>query len=146
MNEIHNIVLRYFYLGNFKYAPGTVSSFFVLIFWYFIPNITSVQLFVLFLHVFLGFYFCYLFSSKNNENKDPSFIVIDEVVGMMIALYLVPKIFTAYLLAFILFRFFDILKPSIIYRAQDLDYGIGIMMDDVISGCISLLIVAGIFY
>ena len=31
MNKIHNIILRYFYLGNSKYAPGTVSSFFILI-------------------------------------------------------------------------------------------------------------------
>ena len=60
---------------------------------------------------------------------------------MMIALYLVPKIFTAYLLAFILFRFFDILKPSIIYRAQDLDYGIGIMIDDVIAAIYSIILI-----
>ena len=56
------------------------------------------------------------------------------------------KIFSAYLVAFILFRFFDILKPSIIERIQHIDYGIGIMLDDIISGFLSLLIVYGIFY
>ena len=146
MNKIHNIILRYFYLGNFNYAPGTVSSFFVLIGWFFIPNIPVFHLSILFFHILLGFYCCYLFSTEKNKDKDPSFIVIDEVVGMMIALYLIPKIFSAYLLAFILFRFFDILKPSIIYRSQSLGYGFGIMMDDVIAGILSLLIVSGIFY
>ena len=50
------------------------------------------------------------------------------------------------LLSFVTFRFFDILKPSIIYRVQKLGYGVGIMMDDVISGVLSLLIVMGLFY
>jgi len=87
-----------------------------------------------------------LFSIEKNKNSDPGFIVIDEVVGMMISLYLLPKFFSTYLLAFILFRFFDILKPSIIYRSQNLKFGTGIMMDDIISGILSLLIVMGIFY
>jgi len=146
MNKIHNIILRYFYLGNSKYAPGTVSSFFILIVLFFIPNIPILYLSILFSHILLGFYCCYLFSTKKNQDKDPGFIVVDEVVGMMIALYFVPKIISAYLLAFILFRFFDILKPSIIYRSQNLGYGFGIMMDDVIAGILSLLIVSGIFY
>ena len=146
MSEFQNIILRYFYLGNFKYAPGTIASFFVLLFFFFIPNTFIYQSCILFSHILIGFYFCYLFSIKKNKDKDPSFIVIDEVVGMMISLYLVPKYFSAYLLAFILFRFFDIFKPSIIYRVQNLGYGIGIMMDDIVSGTLSLLIVTGIFY
>ena len=146
MNELHNIILRYFYLGNSKYSPGTVSSFFVLFIWFFIPDIPVLQFSILFFHILLGFYFCYLFSTKETKDKDPSFIVIDEVVGMIISLYFIPKVITAYLLAFILFRFFDILKPSIIHRVQELGYGTGIMMDDVIAGIFSLLIVMGIFY
>ena len=146
MSEIYNIIIRYFYIGNFKYAPGTVTSLFILFVWFFIPNIPLAQLSVLFLHIILGFYFCYLFSIQNNRDHDPSFIVIDEVVGMMIGLYLIPKSFIAYLLAFILFRFFDILKPSIIYRSQNLKFGTGIMMDDIISGILTLLIVMGILY
>ena len=144
MDRISNIILRYFYLGNSKYAPGTVASFFILFFWFFIPNIPILQSFILSFHILLGFYFCYLFSIKKNKDKDPSFIVIDEVAGMMISLYLIPKILTVYLLAFILFRFFDIFKPSIIFRTQALGYGIGIMMDDIIAGILSLLIVRGI--
>ena len=146
MNQINDIILRYFYLGNSKYAPGTVSSFFILLVWFFIPNILVIQLPILFFHLLIGFYFCYLFSIKKSADKDPSFIVIDEVVGMMISLYFLPKDLNAYLLAFILFRIFDIFKPSIINRAQNLPYGVGIMMDDIISGILSLLIVMGLFY
>ena len=146
MSEFQNIILRYFYLGNSKYAPGTIASFFVLLFFFFIPNTFIYQSCILFSHILIGFYFCYLFSIKKNKDKDPGFIVIDEVAGMMISLYLIPKYFSAYLLAFILFRFFDIFKPSIIYRVQNLGYGIGIMMDDIVSGILSLLIVTGIFY
>ena len=106
MNELSNIILRYFYLGNSKYAPGTVSSLFILLVWFFIPNTLVLQLSILLFHLLLGFYCCYLFSRQMNTDKDPGFIVIDEVVGMMISLYFVPKVFSAYLLAFILFRSF----------------------------------------
>tara|TARA_B110001454_G_C12356160_1_gene282339 strand:- start:221 stop:499 length:279 start_codon:yes stop_codon:yes gene_type:complete len=83
--------------------------------------------------------------SDLDANKDPQYIVIDEVVGMMIALFLLPKIILAYLLAFLLFRFFDILKPSIIYESQKFDYGIGIILDDVLAGLLTLIILYGIF-
>ena len=63
---------------------------------------------------------------------------------MMIALFLIPKVFQLYLLAFLIFRFLDIIKPSIIYRSQYFDYGIGIMLDDILSGLITLLILYGI--
>ena len=92
MNEINNIILRYFYLGNSRYATGTVSSLFILLIWFFIPNILVFQLSILRFHLLAGFYFCYLFSIKVKEEKDPGFIVIDEVVGMMISLYLIPKV------------------------------------------------------
>ena len=145
MTYIEQFFLRYCYLGNSKYAPGTVASLCVAIIWFFLPNIFLIQSLILIFHIILGFYFCYSFTSQSDE-KDPSYIVIDEVVGMMISLYLIPKVFSAYLLAFILFRFFDIVKPSIIYRIQNLGYGVGIMMDDIISGILSLLIVMGLFY
>jgi phosphatidylglycerophosphatase A len=91
-----------------------------------------------------GFYFCFQFT-KNNLEKDPSYIVIDEVVGMMIGLFLLPKNIPIYIMAFILFRFFDIIKPSIIDRSQNFKFGIGIMADDIISGILTLLIIKGLY-
>ena len=102
------------------------------------------QSFLIIFHLFLGFYCCYNFY-KHSEEKDPSYIVIDEAVGMMIALFLIPKVLELYLLAFLIFRFLDIIKPSIIYRSQYFDYGIGIMLDDILSGLITLLILSGIY-
>ena len=63
----------------------------------------------------------------------------------MISLFLIPKLLSAYLLAFFIFRFLDIFKPSFIFRAQNIGSGVGIMMDDIISGLITLMIVIGIF-
>lgn len=144
MNKLENVILRYFFIGNIKYAPGSFASFVALIIYFFIPNTIFYQLFFLTLHLVLGFYFCFLYSQKNQQNEDPGFIVIDEVVGMFISLLFIPKVLSAYLLSFILFRFFDIVKPSIIYRIQNMRYGFGIMLDDILSGIITLLIVTGL--
>lgn len=144
MNSIEQFFLRYFYIGNSKYAPGTIASICIAFFWFFIPNMFLVQLLILLFHIILGFYFCYKFTSSSDE-KDPGYIVIDEVVGMMISLFLLPKIISAYIIAFILFRFLDILKPSIIDRSQNFIYGTGIMLDDIISGLIVFLAVQGLY-
>ena len=83
---------------------------------------------------------CRYYSMHYNE-KDPSFIVIDEVVGMSIALFMLPKIFYYYFISLILFRIFDIFKPSVIFHSQYMKNGLGIMMDDLISGfLVSLLL------
>ena len=71
--------------------------------------------------------------------------MIDEVIGMWIALMFIPanSVFNVSV-AFILFRFFDIMKPSIIYRSQFISATWGILLDDIIAGSISGLIVFGI--
>ena len=144
MSNIQQFFLRYFYLGNSKYAPGTVTSFCITVLWYFVPNIFLVQLSIVMVHIVLGFYFCYTFTSCSDED-DPGYIVIDEVVGMMIALFLLPKVLSVYIISFILFRCQDILKPSFIYRSQNFGFGIGIMLDDVIAGLIVVLILQGLY-
>ena len=60
---------------------------------------------------------------------------------MFISLYLIPKIFYLYFFAFVLFRIFDIIKPSYINTVQKYKYGIGVMADYVVAGIISCLIV-----
>ena len=140
---VKDIILKYFYLGNFKYAPGSFVSIITLCCWYFIPNNFNLQFACIFIHFLLGIYFCYIYSIENNNDDDPSYIVIDEVVGMMLALFLLPKLIFYYILAFILFRYFDIIKPSIIFRSQNIKYGIGIMADDILSGLLTLLIIQG---
>jgi phosphatidylglycerophosphatase A len=80
---------------------------------------------------------------KLSARKDPGKVVIDEVVGQFIALIPVPFVLeTAWwtaILAFILFRFFDIVKPYPARRLESLPGGLGIMADDVIAGVYAAL-------
>ena len=62
---------------------------------------------------------------------------------MIFSLILLPKNLYLYFIAFLLFRVFDITKPSFIYHSQNLNFGIGILMDDIISGLLVLMIMIG---
>lgn len=78
--------------------------------------------------------------------KDPGKVVIDEVVGQFIALIPVPFVlgtaWWAAILAFILFRFFDIVKPYPARNFESLHGGLGIMADDVVAGVYAAMVVA----
>ena len=74
------------------------------------------------------------------NKKDPSEIVIDEVSGMWIALFLIPQNWLLFLIGFMLFRFFDIEKPFIINKVQYYPGGIGIMADDILAGIFTCII------
>jgi len=78
--------------------------------------------------------------------KDPGKVVVDEVAGQLIALFpltLFAQWSTgAVILSFILFRFFDIVKPYPANRLQELDGGVGIMFDDLVAGVYAAIIVS----
>lgn len=79
-------------------------------------------------------------AEKNLGAKDPGPVVIDEVAGQMVALLFQPMPGWKWLLAgFLLFRFFDVLKPFPARRAEHLPRGWGIMTDDVVAGAYSAL-------
>lgn len=85
-------------------------------------------------------------TEKLSGRKDPGKVVIDEVVGQFIALIPVPFVlgnawWTA-ILAFFLFRFFDIVKPYPARRLESLESGLGIMADDVVAGVYAAMVVA----
>jgi len=72
--------------------------------------------------------------------KDPPCIVIDEVVGLLCTMFTVPPTIPSVIIGFILFRFFDIIKPFPVRRFQDkLPGGYGIVGDDVMAGIYSNL-------
>lgn len=76
--------------------------------------------------------------------KDPSKVVIDEVVGMWVTMLFVPVTWLTLLIGFVLFRFFDIAKPLGIRKMENLGGGLGVMADDILAGIyanISLLII-----
>jgi phosphatidylglycerophosphatase A len=76
---------------------------------------------------------------RESGKQDPGHVVIDEVAGQLTALIFTPVEVWHVLLAFALFRFFDILKPPPVRQLEQLHGGLGIMVDDVAAGIYSLL-------
>ena len=78
--------------------------------------------------------------------EDPSRVVVDEMVGVWIPLLAVPnddRWFWYVIAAFALFRIFDIAKPLGIRRMESLKGGVGVMMDDVLAGVYSFILLVG---
>jgi phosphatidylglycerophosphatase A len=84
-------------------------------------------------------------TSRALGEKDPRRIVIDEVVGQWVALFLAPAGWLPVLAGFLFFRFFDILKPLGIRRLEALPSGWGIMADDAAAGLASLVLLQLLF-
>lgn len=78
--------------------------------------------------------------SRASGNKDPQFVVIDEVAGQLIALIAVPLAWRTFLTGFILFRAFDIVKPPPVRQLEKLSEGTGIVLDDVAAGICALVV------
>jgi phosphatidylglycerophosphatase A len=76
--------------------------------------------------------------------KDPGAIVIDEVAGMTLSVLVVPLTVPVAVLAFLLFRVFDIVKPAPARQSQVLPGGAGVMIDDLIAGLYALIIVVAL--
>ena len=133
----------FFYLGKLPFAPGSWGSLGALILWSFLPLSYFLQLMAIIILFSVG-----IISSKKialeKDDPDPSEVVIDEATGMGIALFMLPHSIAMYTIAFILFRIFDIFKPSFIYRVQNLPDGWGIMLDDVLAGILAWLICQGV--
>tara|TARA_B100000809_G_scaffold263846_1_gene318086 strand:+ start:1777 stop:2256 length:480 start_codon:yes stop_codon:yes gene_type:complete len=71
---------------------------------------------------------------ESDWGKDPSKVVLDEVIGMWITMMFVPFTFLNVLIGFGLFRFFDIAKPLGIRKLESLKGGVGVMADDILAG------------
>ena len=77
-------------------------------------------------------------ADQDSESKDNSFIVIDEVAGMLVALLFIAHEAIFYFFAFLLFRLFDILKPwPISWVDKNVKGGFGILLDDLIAGFVA---------
>jgi len=78
---------------------------------------------------------------EREKGEDPSVVIIDEIVGMGISLVFLPKDWRLFVIAFILFRIFDIWKPLFIDNIQNVKGGLGIMLDDLLAGLYTLFAV-----
>ena len=141
--NVWRLAATFFYLGKFPIAPGSLGSFAILLLWFFFPFNYLTQIIIIIMFFILGVISSNIISKELNDH-DPSEIIIDEVVGMSIALFILPHNFILYLLAFFIFRILDIFKPSFIFTIQKLPYGWGIMLDDVIAGIFTWITCQGI--
>mgnify|MGYP003952500261 FL=1 len=148
--------ITFFMIGRIKYAPGTIASLISCLLFLLLINIFNIT-FVLFFTIII---FAYSFFAINNcyeefKSDDPQEIVIDEVVGQMLpllalpiyeTLYPLPKIYYC-IMFFLLFRFFDILKPyPVNYVDNNVKGSLGIMLDDILAGIYSIVILSIIFF
>ena len=140
--KLAEIIGTVLYVGKSPFAPGTVGSLVALVMWFILkPSIID----PLFLLITGGIFFVGIVVStvliEAWNKKDPKEIVIDEWVGMWIGLYLVEHSMLWGLLAFFCFRIFDIFKPGPIGEMDKMDGGIGVMMDDVVAGILTCLLI-----
>ena len=148
IKNFNYLFVTFFGLGTFRYAPGTITSLVttILLFsLYHILNFSSNLILLIFIIIFTYAFYAVSEYIKNNEDKDPNEIVIDEVIGQFIPIYLYEishgiqknpqESFFYYILIFILFRFFDIKKPFPIYIFdKNFKNSFGVIMDDVCAG------------
>jgi phosphatidylglycerophosphatase A len=126
-------------------APGTVGTLFAWVsFVAFNPYLTVAEWAVLIAVGFVaGCWFCG-FTAKKMGVADPSPVVWDEIIAFWLVLLLVtPATLTGQFWAFVVFRFFDMVKPQPIrYFDRHLKGGFGIMFDDIAAAFFTLLIIA----
>ena len=130
-----------FGLGYVSKFPGTLASFVILIpLWFIIEKFYSI---VVILTIFFSI-LSYLILKKvliKLKNKDPSYIIIDEYIGQTVAILFCNQNIVEFLLAFILFRIFDIFKPFPINYFDKKKNAYGLIMDDILAGLFSGFII-----
>ncbi len=138
---IYEFIATVCFVGYFPKAPGTAGSFVTLLLVYFLPTISFLHSIVLLSVIFFVGIFVSTKIAKFYKLHDPSIVVVDELLGMWIGLLALPKIWWLYLIAFILFRFFDITKIYPINKLEKIKDGWGIMLDDLLAGIFTFLVV-----
>ena len=156
MKKINILISTFFGYGYLTKIPGTVSSLVTTIFIYIAYEYlgyTDLKFSIIF---FLLLFFYSFYAVKDSEgefkDKDPRQIVIDEVLGqampLILLLYLNQnnqlslQIEIYYFLSFLSFRFFDIVKPfPVSYFDKNFKNYFGIIMDDIMAGVYSMLVI-----
>lgn len=124
-------------IGKIPFAPGTWASLAAAPLFYPLLEYPLIHLATLVAVYFLGVYSSGEYA-KNIGQVDPSSAVIDEVLGMGVAMLAIPRQWPFILMAIVLFRLFDIWKPYPIRRIEKLPGGWGIMTDDLVAGLYAL--------
>ena len=120
-------------VGYVPFAPGTFGSAVGLLLWFALPSSPLVQSTGI-VAIFVIGSWSGTVAERHFGRIDPAPVVIDEVAGMLVTLFLVPVGWIGAIGAFFLFRLADIVKPYPANRLERLPGGIGIMADDVMAG------------
>lgn len=141
-NPVHFLAIG-FGSGLLKPAPGTWGTLAGLMLSILLWNIIQSNLFFIFLTVISFIFGCYLCQKTSNDLgvHDDGRIVWDEIVAIFLMFTFLPEYnWFTYILTFISFRVFDILKPyPIRYFDEKLESGLGIMVDDILAAIFALI-------
>ena len=121
-------------------APGTIASILAVGIAYILPMHSTWAGLAIAILAIIGWVYATR-AARILENQDPSIVVIDEVVGMLfVCFWLQPATPTGYLLGFLFFRLFDIIKPFPINYIEDkIKGGLGIMLDDLVAAAMAII-------
>ena len=148
IKNINTLFVTMFGLGRIPKIPGTFGSLATVILLYIFFHILDLSPGKIFLFLIIVFIFSFIAVAahiKDNENKDPKEVIIDEFIGQSIPIYLYEishgtekssndAIFF-YGVCFVLFRFFDIIKPfPVNFFDKNFKNSFGVIMDDVCAG------------
>ena len=148
IKTLNTLFVTMFGLGKIPKIPGTFGSLATIIIFYFFFHILNLSSNLILIGLIVIFIFSFLAVAshiKNNKNKDPKEIIIDEFIGQSIPIYLyeishgteksADEAIIFYSVCFILFRFFDIAKPfPVSYFDKNFKNSFGVIMDDVCAG------------
>ena len=123
------------FAGLVPVAPGTAGSVVGLVLLILVRATRNdwIELLVLVIVVAVGTWSASA-AERHYRREDPGEIVIDEVAGMMLTLLWLPSGWVSFLVGFLAFRFFDIVKPFPARLAERLPGGVGVMADDLVAG------------
>ncbi|MEJ7587725.1 MAG: phosphatidylglycerophosphatase A [Ferruginibacter sp.] len=142
MMKFHTLVATVLGIGYTGKGGGTVAAIVYCIIWFLLPagyEESNWQVVSTILIILIGTWSAGMVDSI--WGKDSNKVVIDEVAGMAIALLYVPKNLGYILISLVAFRFFDIIKPLGVRKAEILPKGWGVMADDVLAGLYALAVV-----
>ena len=148
IKTLNYLFVTCFGIGYFRYAPGTITSLVTTVFLFslfHVIKLSSIIILFILLLVFIYSFYAVSFYIRDNENKDPKEVVVDEFIGQSIPIYLYEvshgtikdpqEAVLFYLYIFILFRYFDIKKPfPVNFFDKKFKNSFGVIFDDVVAG------------
>ena len=149
------LLVTIFGLGKIKFMPGTFGSLATTIFLFYLfhkLNISSNLILIGWIIILIYSFYAVSTYTRDSKNKDPGEIIIDEFLGQSIPIYLYEishgttkesdEAIVYYVLFFILFRYFDIMKPfPVNFFDKNFKNSFGVIMDDICAGLYVVLTV-----